>query len=1480
MPRSNQTNGSKGNAGQQNGGGRNQSNKRNDSSSNSNPSQQSKAILKIKRAKRSEHQVKATFEDDEGDAVKEMVQTFRDGDPKELLIELEKELLKLGDRYELFNDGKWKKLCRLGGRALEGRCADVWAEVVETVRNHGAGDETAQRNKFRKLIQKMNARYLGEDAYDDQRDAMEKGELKYEGHDHEQLAERLFQINKDLELFHEVADQFSIRDMARKIIPRNLKTAARLKYNDKDGPDLTSKEDIIKLCRKITKNLNEEKEVERERKQKEKMRNEQKSNSSSSKNSSNNGNGNSDKEKKESAPCRIHDEAHKWKDCPNNFRNKANGGNKQANPPSESNKKGKGEVKSTESEKGSPSRSPIVRFKDVEFESDDESVDSEASKGELMEIAAEVAKSKGLHPITILTLLNGSQERIACKALLDQCCTDNGLITWELAEMLNVPATSGEPRTFVTAAGTFTTTDVLKISNAMLPCLSNNRTFTIELMIIPKECGGDMNYGAIIGQESMRLLDLDTSVRDNTISWGDERIAMVPRDYWTAERIQQQRSRLNRHPAAMKSKSKPIEDEVSLAEALAPTNYTKANLPQTVEKCKNLTPKQKSKLLTVLLKHEELFQGQRGNWTGPPVSIELLNGADPVWAKPYPVPLKNREVFKDEIYRQCSIGALRELSAEEVEERVWASPCFGIPKKNGSIRLVIDFRQLNTVLKRKEYPLPTIDEIFQDIGGFTFASVVDLNMGYLSIPLTEETKKILTIVTMFGFFECCVLPMGIKPATDIFQSRMVGIFQQMGKNKPNPYIDDIFHGKGNTFERHLTILDEMFQLLEDHGMQVNLEKSKLCATEVEFLGFCVKQTGFQPTRKRVEAILKLDRPHNVKKVRAFLGVINFIKNHIPNRAELLAPITKLTKKDQPFVWENEQQQAFNKTKAAIANSILCTYPNPNKPFIIYPDASQKYAMGAILVQENNGIEQVISTFSRKFNDAQLKYTVGEQELLAAHEACRFFHNIIYGCEILIRCDHKNITNAETKHANLRILRQRITLDQDYGAKFEHFAGELNTGADGLSRLQMTDDIPPTSLQEIYAINELDRNNNIDFPLTMRIIKEEQEKDSRLTKKLGDKKLKPHFGTLSFGDFQVHTYNGKIWVPPNLQPRIIEWYHENLRHPGVTRTINSINQNFNWKGMRAQVEDHVKSCDQCQRHKITGKLNYGHLPLVSALRDKEPFEKVHVDCAGPWTVRLNDNTPTKEIEYKIHILSMVDAATNWCELALIPTANSKSCAIQFDTNWLCRYPRPTEVGHDNGNEFMGEEFQELLISYDIKSKPTTIKNPTAQSLIERLHLTLGDQLRTSIYSIDHWHEDVDHLLQACAWAIRTTTPSNGPYNPSQLAFGMDMIFRQKIKVDWQLLKEQRRIQAIANNKKENKHRIHHDYKVGDFVLIIDKSYERAKKSKLSSPTQGPYEIIKIYSNGNVRIRRNNYDEDISIRRLRPYYNSQNQTTAQN
>ena len=128
----------------------------------------------------------------------------------------------------------------------------------------------------------------------------------------------------------------------------------------------------------------------------------------------------------------------------------------------------------------------------------------------------------------------------------------------------------------------------------------------------------------------------------------------------------------------------------------------------------------------------------------------------PFYGKVYPIPLKQLEVSKNEVYHQCEIGALRELKGKDAENRSWAFPAFGVPKKDGTIQLVIVFRKVNAMLVRSEHPLPTINDLIQTIVGFNFTTGLDLNMGYLSMPLDGPSKAILTIIMPFGLLECQV----------------------------------------------------------------------------------------------------------------------------------------------------------------------------------------------------------------------------------------------------------------------------------------------------------------------------------------------------------------------------------------------------------------------------------------------------------------------------------------------------------------------------------------------------------------------------------------------------------------------------------------------------------------------------------------------------------------------------------------------------
>ena len=188
--------------------------------------------------------------------------------------------------------------------------------------------------------------------------------------------------------------------------------------------------------------------------------------------------------------------------------------------------------------------------------------------------------------------------------------------------------------------------------------------------------------------------------------------------------------------------------------------------------------------------------------------------------------------------------------------------------------------------------------------------------------------------------------------------------------------------------------------------------------------------------------------------------------------------------------------------------------------------------------------------------------------------------------------------------------------------------------------------------------------------------------------------------------------------------------------------------------------------------------------------------------------------------------------------------------------------------------MGCEFQELLESYGIESKPTTVKNPTANGIVERIHGTLGEQLRATVFS-DDWSNDINTLIQACAFALRAASPARGTYSPAQLAFGYDMIFRQKVLIDWERMKALRVRLAQENNAKENRKRLVHEYKVGDKVLLVFKPYERRGKLSPSTHNRGPFTITEVIANVTVKIQCGAYVDIVSIHRITPYIQREEQ-----
>jgi hypothetical protein len=276
--------------------------------------------------------------------------------------------------------------------------------------------------------------------------------------------------------------------------------------------------------------------------------------------------------------------------------------------------------------------------------------------------------------------------------------------------------------------------------------------------------------------------------------------------------------------------------------------------------------------------------------------------------------------------------------------------------------------------------------VLQELEGFTFATALDLNMGYCTIRLDPNASRICTVIFPWGKYSYKRLPMGIAGYPDIFQSKMLELMEDL--EYVQTYLDDLLCISRSSLEDHLKKLEEVFRHLLDAGLQVNVEKLTFCTLEIEYLGYILTRDGIKPQRNKVQAILAIQLPQNVREPRHFLGMVQYYRDLWPRRSKMLAPLTSLvgecgqTKvskakgtKKAPWNWDKVHQRAFNHVKATIAREVVFAYPDYSKVFEIYTDASSKQ-LGAVITQEN----RPIAFFSRKLSTMQHEFSITKIEL--------------------------------------------------------------------------------------------------------------------------------------------------------------------------------------------------------------------------------------------------------------------------------------------------------------------------------------------------------------------------------------------------------------------------------------------------------------------------------------------------------------------
>jgi transposase InsO family protein len=321
---------------------------------------------------------------------------------------------------------------------------------------------------------------------------------------------------------------------------------------------------------------------------------------------------------------------------------------------------------------------------------------------------------------------------------------------------------------------------------------------------------------------------------------------------------------------------------------------------------------------------------------------------------------------------------------------------------------------------------------------------------------------------------------------------------------------------------------------------------------------------------------------------------------------------------------------------------------------------------------------------------------------------------------------------------------------------------------------------------------------------------------------------------------------------------VTWFHHVLGHPGERRLMDTIKQRYHHPQLRRHIDN--LNCQDCQKYKMTNR-EYGLLP------EREvriaPWEEVAVDMIGPWDIKVNGRI----VQFKA--LTCIDTVTNLVELTRADSKLSNHISDKFTQCWLSRYPRPVRCVHDKGGEFIGHEFQQLLLSLDIKDVCITSKNPQSNAICERMHQTVANVLRTIVHTnpprnLQQANKLVDDALATAMYAMRTTIATTIGSTPGSLAFARDMFLNVPLIADWQSIARTREQSVNENLRRANRNRIHHDYIPGQQVL---------KKvhcpTSLGVRTVGPYVIDRVHVNGNLTIiLRPGVTERINIRRLRP------------
>lgn len=1028
-----------------------------------------------------------------------------------------------------------------------------------------------------------------------------------------------------------------------------------------------------------------------------------------------------------------------------------------------------------------------------------------------------------------------------------------------------------------------------------------------------------------------------------------------------------------------KENKKPISNMESIGTFTYPLNQTEE--------------KQFQKLLE---KYQDVFAT---NPKKPTVTNLITHKIDtgehpPIKLPAYRIPYAHDQYVKKEIESLLENGAIEESTSP------WSFPIVLVNKKDGSIRLCIDFRKLNKITKQDSHPIPNINDLLDSVNGAVIFSSVDLASGYWQIKMDEASKEKTAFVTKYGLYQWKVMPFGLSTAPATFVKLIDLVLNELRYKSVIMYIDDLVIFS-RSVEEHLIHLEQVFERLKKANLQLKQTKCRFAQKEIQFLGYSISAAGIKPDEEKLKMIQQLPGPKDITALRSFLGLTNFYRRFIRNYSNITLPLLTLTKKDTKWTWNEKCEEAFQRLKGELIKAPILASPDFSLPFTVYTDAS-KYAIGGILGQVIEGKERVIHYASRVLQPPEINYSTTEKEALAILWCVtKMWRNYLLGVEFIVVTDHQPLTAlSKIKDLHGRLGRWSLAL-QPFNFTIKYREGEKNH-VDFLSRLHPINNTPqPTTTsdsvnlintrsrqyqateeievkhdeeemkesdeddteheEEEEPLSQLTADENqqpaVSFsvgekvlvkglshpgPYTITYIEEDRyevelDEEPRMTYYVGIEQIVKYMDPLKrleegkedssyeltgierlnreqradstlapiIESLEKETENCKnahirkqyaldnnhtlvyidpsnnklkplkrIVIPTSMKKEILETFHDSplAGHLGITKTYQKISSRYYWLNMAIQIENWIKSCEQCSRKKLAKSVQH---PIRSILPNSDPlfsapFSEVVVDTLGPLTTTKRKNS---------YIVIFIDRLTRFPEAFPVKNQKSTTIARLLVNEIIPRYGAPRTLLSDQGSNYLSKLCRDVYNWMSISKLQTSAYYPQCNGLVERFNHTIINMIAMFTNERqDDWDEGINQVLFAYRSAINQSTGFSpffmlhgySPRYPADLLVTTEEHYGnysqylhhviENIKTAHEIAKEnlQKIDQRLANSNINLKKLP--EYDVGDKVLLFNPAGEEGKSSKLLFKWKGPWKVIKRLSPVNYRIKLlNNTDE---------------------